>query len=127
MIRTQSVAFSKDSTNPVAAWMAPPVKPMQTVRQQIIELLTNGEMDARELSREIGIKEKEAIEHLSHISRTLAVQGKKLAIRPAECLLCGYVFEKRQRFTRPGRCPRCKKSHLQSPVFYTLNDRKKIG
>ncbi len=108
----------KNSTNSVSAWMAPTVKPMQTVRQQITELLTNGEMDARELSREAGIKEKEAIEHLSHIARTLAVQGKKLAIRPAECLLCGYVFEKRQRFTRPGRCPRCKKSHLQSPVFY---------
>lgn len=99
---------------------------MQTVRQQIIELLANGEMDARELSREVGIKEKEAIEHLSHIARTLAVQGKKLAIRPAECLLCGFVFEKRQRFTRPGRCPRCKKSHLQSPVFYTLNEFKKL-
>jgi predicted Zn-ribbon and HTH transcriptional regulator len=91
---------------------------MQTVRQQIIELLTNGEMGARELSQEIRIKEKEAIEHLSHIEQTLAVQGKKLAIRPAECLLCGYVFEKRQRFARPGRCPCCKKSHLQSPVFY---------
>ncbi|MGD8296777.1 MAG: transcriptional regulator [Desulfobacterales bacterium] len=94
------------------------MKPMQTVRQQIIELLTEGEMDAREISQAAGIKEKEAIEHLSHVARTLAVQGKKLAIRPAECLLCGYVFEKRQRFTRPGRCPRCKKSHLQNPVFY---------
>lgn len=118
MIRTQPVAFSKDSTNSVAAWMALPVKPMQTVRQQITEFLTNGELDARELSKELGIKEKEVVEHLSYIARTLAVQGKKLAIRPAECLLCGYVFEKRQRFTRPGRCPRCKKSHLQSPVFY---------
>ena len=98
--------------------MASSVKSMQTVRQQIIELLTNGEMDAREISQEAGIKEKEAIEHLSHVARTLAVQGKKLAIRPAECLQCGYVFEKRQRFTRPGRCPRCKKSHLQSPIFY---------
>ena len=98
--------------------MAPLVKPRQTVRQQIVELLIRGEMNARDLSQEAGIKEKEAIEHLSHIARTLAVQGKKLAIRPAECLLCGYVFEKRQRFTRPGRCPRCKKSHLQSPVFY---------
>jgi hypothetical protein len=94
---------------------------MPTLRQQIIELLTDGEMDARELSREVGIKEKEVIEHLSHISRSLAVKGKKLTIRSAECLLCGYVFEKRQRFTRPGRCPRCKKSHLQSPGFYIAN------
>ena len=91
---------------------------MPTLRQQIIELLTDGEMDARELSREVGIKEKEVIEHLCHISRSLAVKGKKLTIRSAECLLCGYVFEKRQRFTRPGRCPRCKKSHLQSPGFF---------
>ena len=100
---------------------------MPTVRQQIIELLTNGEMDARELSREVGINEKEVLEHLAHIARSLAVKGKKLAIRPAECLLCGYVFEKRQRFTRPGRCPHCKKSHLQSPTFYTLNNRKQNG
>ena len=90
---------------------------MQTVRQQIIELLTDGEMDARQISGQVGIQEKEVIEHLSHIARSLAVKGKKLTIRPAECLLCGYVFEKRQRFTRPGRCPRCKKSHLQSPGF----------
>ena len=94
---------------------------MPTLRQQIIELLTDGEMDARELSREVGIKEKEAIEHLCHIARSLAVKGRKLTIRPAECLICGYVFEKRQRFTRPGRCPRCKKSHLQSPGFYIAN------
>jgi predicted Zn-ribbon and HTH transcriptional regulator len=78
-------------------------------------------MDARQLSGQIGIREKEAIEHLSHIARSLAVKGKKLTVRPAKCLLCGYVFEKRQRFTRPGRCPRCKKSHLQSPQFYITN------
>ena len=91
---------------------------MQTIRQEIIDLLSRQEMGVRQLSGQIGIQEKEVIEHLSHIARSLAVKGKKLTIRPAECLLCGYVFEKRQRFTRPGRCPRCKKSHLQSPVFY---------
>ena len=91
---------------------------MRTVRQQIIELLTDGEMDAQQLSGQLGIQEKEAIDHLSHIARSLAVKGKRLTIRPAVCLTCEYVFEKRQRFTRPGRCPRCKKSHLQSPGFY---------
>ena len=94
---------------------------MPTLRQQIIELLTDGEMDARELSQEVGIKEKEVVAHLCHIARSLAVKGRKLTIRPAECLICGYVFEKRQRFTRPGRCPRCKKSHLLSPGFYITN------
>ena len=91
---------------------------MQTIRQKIIDLLSRQEMGVRQLSGQVGIQEKEVIEHLSHIARSLAVRGKKLTIRPAECLLCGFVFEKRQRFTRPGRCPRCKKSHLQSPGFY---------
>ena len=91
---------------------------MQTVRQRIIELLTEGEMDARELSREVGIREKEVCDHLAHIARSLAVKGKKLSIQPAQCVSCGYVFKDRQRYTRPGRCPRCKKSHLQSPAFY---------
>ena len=90
---------------------------MQTIRREIIDLLSRQEMGVRQLSGQVGIQEKEVIEHLSHIARSLAVKGKKLTIRPAECLLCGYVFEKRQRFTRPGRCPRCKKSHLQSPGF----------
>jgi len=94
---------------------------MQTIRQEIIDLLSRQEMGVRQLSGQVGIQEKEVIEHLSHIARSLAVKGKKLTIRPAECLLCGYVFEKRQRFTRPGRCPRCKKSHLQSPGFYIAN------
>jgi hypothetical protein len=91
---------------------------MPTLRQQIIALLTDGELDARELSREVGIKEKEVYEHLTHISRSLEAKGRKLYIRPSECLKCGYVFKDRKRFTRPGRCPRCKKSHLQSPGFH---------
>ena len=97
-------------------WMQGETLP--TIRQQIIDLLSQGEMDARELSREVGIREKEVYDHLGHISRSLAAKGKSLNIRPAQCLSCGYEFKNRRRFTRPGRCPRCKKTHLQSPAFY---------
>ncbi|MBT8367662.1 MAG: ArsR family transcriptional regulator [Deltaproteobacteria bacterium] len=90
---------------------------MPTIRQQIIELLTDEEMDARDISRAVGIKEKEVYEHLTHIARSLAARGGKLTIRPSECLQCGYVFKDRRRFTRPGRCPRCRKSHLINPSF----------
>jgi predicted Zn-ribbon and HTH transcriptional regulator len=91
---------------------------MPTIRQQIIDLLSNHEMDAREISREVGIREKEVYEHLVHIAKSLAAKGKALLIQPSRCLSCGYVFEDRKRFTRPGRCPRCKKTHLQSPAYY---------
>ena len=90
---------------------------MLTIRQQIIELLTDEEMDARDLSREVGIKEKEVYDHLTHIARSLAARGQNLTIRPSECLKCGYVFKNRKRFTRPGRCPKCRESHLTTPVY----------
>jgi len=91
---------------------------MPTIRQQIIDLLSNHEMDAREISREVGIREKEVYEHLVHIAKSLAAKGKALLIQPSRCLSCGYVFKDRKRFTRPGRCPHCKKTHLQSPAYY---------
>ena len=93
---------------------------METIRQQIIVLLIEGEMSAKELSQAVGIREKEVYEHLPHIARSLAVQNKKLIIQPAQCLSCGYIFEDRKRFTRPGRCPHCKKSHLDVPTYRIL-------
>jgi predicted Zn-ribbon and HTH transcriptional regulator len=91
---------------------------MKTVRQKIIELLMEDVMDARKLSREAGVREKEVYDHLTHIARSLAAKGKKLEIQPARCFSCGYVFKDRQRFTRPGRCPSCRDTHLQSPTYY---------
>jgi predicted Zn-ribbon and HTH transcriptional regulator len=90
---------------------------VQTIRQGIIALLSKEEMSARELSQAIGIREKEVYEHLSHIARSVAAQRKKLIIRPCSCLGCGYVFQDRQRFTRPSRCPQCKGSHIQGATY----------
>jgi len=100
---------------------------MLTVRQKIIALLTEAEMDARELSREVGIKEKDVYEHLAHIDRSLAAKGGRLAVRPSECLNCGYVFEDRRRLTRPGRCPRCRESHLMNPSFKIISSISRSG
>jgi len=90
---------------------------VQTIRQQIIELLSEREMSAREVSQTVRIREREVYEHLPHIARSLAAQRKKLIILPFQCLACGYVFEERKRFTRPGRCPRCKRAHLERPMY----------
>jgi len=93
---------------------------VQTIRQQIIALLSKKEMGARELSQALGIREKEVYEHLSHIARSAAAQGKKLIIQPFRCLGCGYVFEDRRRFTRPSRCPQCKRSRVQEATYLVL-------
>ena len=92
-------------------------EPHRTVRQRIIELLGEQEMSARELSQRLGVREKEVYEHLGHIARSVAARGTRLQVPPFECLSCRYVFRERERFTRPSRCPQCKGSHIQTPVY----------
>lgn len=94
----------------------PAMKPL-TLRHRIIALLREREMDARELSQELGIKEKEVYEHLVHVERSAAAAGTRFILTPSQCLLCGYRFADRRRLTRPSRCPECRRSRLQSPSF----------
>jgi transcriptional regulator len=90
---------------------------MKTKRKEIIQILSNKEMDAGEISSAVGIGEKEVYTHLNHIARSVKHQRKKLIIKPAECFGCGYAFEKRRRFTRPSRCPICKSEHIRNPMY----------
>jgi len=90
---------------------------MSTIRQEIMTLLSEGQYGAKSISKIIRISEKEVYEHLSHIDRSLKSQNRKLRIIPALCLECGFVFESRNRFTSPGKCPRCKGEHIQDPGY----------
>lgn len=89
----------------------------QTVRQQLFDLLSAEDMTVRDLSQAVSIPEKEVMEHLVHIDRSAQRLGKKLMVTPYKCLSCGFVFEKRSRLTKPGRCPNCKKSHMQTAHY----------
>jgi len=82
-----------------------------------MELLRGNEMAARDISRAVGIREKEVCDHLPHIKKTLAGQGEKLVMTPPECLACGFPFSGRSRFTRPGRCPRCRGTRVAAPTY----------
>jgi predicted Zn-ribbon and HTH transcriptional regulator len=114
---TTDVVFD-DSIISERGTMKEPVEGQQkTIRQQIIDELHEYEMTARELSQAVRIPEKEVVLHLSHISKTVAAQGKRLIIQPFQCLSCGYTFKERKRFSRPGRCPKCKDTHVESPTF----------
>ena len=95
-----------------------PIDSEQTIRQQIIDLLISDELSLRDLSQAVGIPEKEVVPHLSHIARSVRNQGKKLVETPHKCLSCGFVFDKRSRFSKPGRCPICRNSHIQTARYH---------
>ena len=90
---------------------------MATIRKQIIELMAQGEWDARRISQNLGIREKEVYSHLPHIQHTVTAMGKTLTITPARCIACGYEFSARQKHSRPGRCPMCRKERIDPPRF----------
>jgi transcriptional regulator len=90
----------------------------RTLRQQIINLLCTEDLTVRDLSQALSMPEKEVIDHLGHIERSVRTQGKKLEETPYTCLSCGFVFDKRTRFNKPGRCPNCKNSHIQTASYH---------
>lgn len=91
-----------------------------TLRQQIIAELKREAMDVRRLSQQLRISEKDVIAHLPHVQRSLAGRGARLVIQAAFCWACGFTFEGRGRFTRPGRCPRCRQTRIEPPVFQVV-------
>ncbi len=87
-----------------------------TIRRNIIALLEDRPMSQRDIANALGIKEREVIEHLNHVARTVAPQ-QRLCMEPAQCLGCNFRFQKRKHYKKPHRCPICKGEHLTDPVF----------
>jgi hypothetical protein len=88
---------------------------MPTIRKEIADLLQKESLDLRGISQILRIREKEVLDHLQHIARS--VHPRKLAMDPAACLRCGFVFRKRERFSPPSRCPICKSESVSAPRY----------
>lgn len=86
-----------------------------TLRERMAEALEKECLDLREISKLFGIKEREALDHLKHIAKS--VHPKRLTAEPAFCKRCGFSFKKRTRLNSPSRCPVCKSEHISPPRF----------
>ena len=75
-------------------------------------------MSSMDLSRALGIREKDVLHHIDHVEKTLKARNQRIQIIPASCRSCGFVFAGRRRFSKPGRCPECRGTYLDSPLFY---------
>jgi len=89
----------------------------ETLRHAISELISGEPMSAREISVRAHLMEKEVYGHLEHIRHTLHASGGQLEVTPAECRSCGFVFNKRERLTPPGKCPICRCETIFEPLF----------
>ena len=89
---------------------------MSTPRQAMKELLAEQPRSSLELSQLLSLSEKEVLDHLAHLARAPG-PGKHFRISPAVCKHCGFVFKKRDRLTRPSRCPICQHESISRPRF----------
>ncbi len=88
---------------------------MLTLRKKIAEALREESFDLREISKRFGVKEREALDHLEHIEKS--IHPKRLILEPASCQECGFSFKKRTRLSTPGRCPICRSEQISPPRF----------
>jgi predicted Zn-ribbon and HTH transcriptional regulator len=104
----------------------PPIPPekTETIRRKLIASLSESTLSAGELSVLAGIPEKDVHQHLQHIQKTIGTTGDFLIVQPAECKKCGFLFQKRTRLKKPSKCPVCRSSFIEEPLF-AIRSRKK--
>jgi transcriptional regulator len=95
----------------------PPPARSETARARLLAALTAEPQSARELSQRASLSEKEILEHLPHLARSLAASGRTLGILPARCKSCSFHFEPELSRARPSRCPKCKSERIEAARF----------
>lgn len=91
---------------------AAPLERHETIRQALRALLGERAWAAGALSKAIRLPEKEVYSHLESMKRAGLV-----AITPAACGDCGYPFTDREKAKKPSKCPKCKGSYINPPLF----------
>jgi len=89
----------------------------ETIRHYIIALLQSYTVSAKEISGYLRITEKDVYDHLEHIRKTMNKGDFHLVVNPAKCEKCGFIFRKRGRLSRPGKCPICHSNLIIPPLF----------
>jgi predicted Zn-ribbon and HTH transcriptional regulator len=81
-------------------------------RKDLIPMLLNNPMSAKEIARSVLQKDKDTLEDLEHLIRSLKHTEYKAVIQPATCKKCGFEFGP-EKLGKPSRCPKCKSTWIQ--------------
>jgi len=95
-----------------------PVEKQDTLRHEILALITEEALSALDISAQVGIPEKDVYDHLEHIRTALHKRGGRFLVTHPLCRRCGFVFRKRERLKKPGKCPVCSGEQIDSPLFF---------
>jgi len=93
----------------------------QTIRQEIIDEPRKNALTVRDISKSIGILEKDVYHHLTFIEKTVKHQKKRIHVEPYHCVNCGFQFRNRKTFKRPSKCPGCRNGRIAPAVFQIVS------
>jgi transcriptional regulator len=94
-----------------------PLERYNTIRKYIISLLEEYCISAKDILTYLRISENDVCDHLEHIRKSMNKANRHLNLTPAQCEKCGFVFTKRGRLTKPGKCPACYSTLIRTPLF----------
>ncbi len=94
----------------------------QTRRQQLRELLQAEALPFEILRQRMRVGVRDLDDDLRHLERSARRRGERLEVTPPECGDCGFRFDRRvegarSRFSKPGRCPRCRSRRVRHAVI----------
>jgi len=92
--------------------------PERTIRQRMMDLLTDARHSSYQLAQRLGIPERQVEDHLSHIVKSVARdRTRRFRMEPSACSDCGFVFRDRRKLTTPSRCPSCRSEGITAPRY----------
>jgi len=86
-------------------------------RPELAKLLRERAYTLSELSRLLGVPERDIEDDLEHLARSLRRGDERLVVTPARCRKCGFAA-RRSGMHRPGRCPQCRSTWMEPPVMH---------
>jgi predicted Zn-ribbon and HTH transcriptional regulator len=82
-----------------------------TLRKHLQDLVSRQPRSVSSLARELGMSRSDLEDQLRHAIRSAQAAGHRIAVEPARCRTCGFVFSE-DKLAKPSRCPACKGSRL---------------
>lgn len=86
-----------------------------TRRRHLRDILTEPRT-ASSVAHELGLRRGDIEEELRHAIRSARAAGDRIAIEPARCRTCGFLFDG-ERVSKPGRCPECRGTRIFEPLI----------
>jgi predicted Zn-ribbon and HTH transcriptional regulator len=87
-----------------------------TRRRHLLDSLSHEPRSISSLARELGITRGDVEDDLRHAIRSARAQGHEVAVIPARCKSCDFVFGE-DKLSKPSRCPACKGTRLFEPML----------